>query len=184
MDGVGGIDLNHPARSRNYIYIVGDERLSQELIETNRRVKEVTNLKLELTTGAPNSGSDHFSFQSQLIPFIYYSTGFTEHYHQPNDEPDTVDYDHLARVTQLIFGTAWQIANQDARPHSVNRSQLVLAGYVCPPCSFECDTAVYAHQGECPVCGMNLMPRYSVPGVSTQHFTGKQHLSASVSIKL
>jgi hypothetical protein len=167
MDGVGGIDAKHPAHSRNYIYIVGDEKLSQEMIATNRRVKDVTGINLELTAG-PNFASDQFNFQAEMIPFIYYSTGYTEHYHTPQDEPDTVDYEHLARVTQLIFGTAWQVANQDARPASVNRSQLTLVGYVCPPCGFECDTTVYEHQGECPVCGMNLVPKYSSPGVGVK----------------
>lgn len=160
MDGVAGIDPKHPTHSRNYIYIVGDKNLSPEIIDTNKRVKEATNINLELTD-ATNFGSDHLNFQAQLIPFIYYSTGYTEHYHTPADEPDTIDYEHLSRVVQLIFGTAWQIANQDARPHSVNRSQLKQVGYVCPPCPYECDETIYAHPGECPVCGMNLVPQYA-----------------------
>ena len=167
MDGVGGIDPKHPQKSRNYIYIVGAENLSQELIETNRRVREVTNSKLELTSGQ-FSGSDHQSFQLQLVPYIYYTTGFTEHYHQPGDEPNTIDYEHLARVVQLIFATAWQIANQDDRPPSVDRTRLSLLGYSCPPCPFECDTTVYSQPGECPVCGMHLAPKYSGPGASAK----------------
>jgi hypothetical protein len=166
MDGVGGLDPKHPTGSRNYIYIVGTENLSEELIATNKRVKEATNVNMELTPGPKGFGSDDYSFQTELIPFIYYSTGYIKHYHQPGDEPDTIDYDHLARVTQLIFGTAWQLANQDARPASVNRSQLTLEGYVCPPCPFECDTTIHSHLGECPVCGMSLAPKYRVSGVS------------------
>lgn len=164
MDGVGGIDPKHPTKSRNYIYIVGSGNLSKEMIETNRRVKDLTNIKLDLTDG-PNFASDQSNFQSELIPFIYYSTGYIEHYHTPGDEPDTIDYDHLARVSQLVFGTAWQVANQDARPQSVNRNQLTIVGYVCPPCNFECDGVLYDHPGECPVCGMTLAPKYSGPGV-------------------
>lgn len=162
MDGIGGFDPQHPQGSRNYIYLVGAENLSDELIEINRRVKEATGIDLELTAGRPNNGSDHYSFQLQLIPFIYFSTGLTEHYHQPGDEPATIDYEHLARVTRLIFGTLWQVANQDARPASISRSRLHLVGYSCPPCPFECDTEVYDRPGECPVCGMNLAPQYSV----------------------
>jgi hypothetical protein len=166
MDGVGGIDLKHPTHSQNYVYIVGDEHLSQEMIATNKRVKDVTGVNLELTEGPQTFGSDHASFQTVLIPFIYFSTGRTEHYHTLGDEPDTIDYDHLARVTQLVFGTTWQIANQDARPASVNRSQLKQIGYSCPPCAYECDETIYAQPGECPVCGMALAPKYSGPGVS------------------
>jgi hypothetical protein len=160
MDGVGGIDRKHPTGSKNYIYIVGNKELSQELIEINRRVKEATNVNLELTDG-PNFPSDQLSFEAHLIPFIYYSTGLTEHYHKPSDEPQTIDYEHLARVVQLVFGTAWQVANQDARPTSVDRSKLQVIGYVCPLCPFECDDLVYEQPGECPYCGMTLSPKYS-----------------------
>ena len=38
-----------------------------------------------------------------------------EHYHTPGDEANTIDFKHMARVTQLVFATAWQVANQDAR---------------------------------------------------------------------
>lgn len=168
MDGVGGIDAKHPGGSRNYVYIVGAENLSSELMDINRRVKDATGINLELTPGRPNNGSDHYSFQLQLIPFIYFSTGLTEHYHQVGDEPATIDYEHLARVTRVVFGTLWQVANQDARPRSVNRGQLTSKGYACPPCPYECDGEVYDHPGECPVCGMNLVPKYSIPAESAR----------------
>lgn len=165
MDGVGGFDLKHPTKSRNYIYVVGEGDLSRELIAINRDVNTNTGNKLELTDHDYFS-SDQNSFQTALVPFIYYSTGLTEHYHQTSDEPQTIDYDHLSRVTQLIFATAWQVANQDARPTTVDRSKLKVVGYVCPPCPFECDGEIYSHPGECPVCGMNLIPKYAGAGVS------------------
>jgi hypothetical protein len=161
MDGVGGIDLKHPTRSKNYIYVVGDEKLSAGMVDLNRRVKEAMGINLELTKG-PNFGSDHFNFQTELVPFIYFSTGYTEHYHKPTDEASTIDYEHLARVTQLIFGTLWEVANQNTRPARIERSHLTLVGYSCPPCPFECDGAVYDHPGQCPVCGMSLAPKYRV----------------------
>jgi Zn-dependent M28 family amino/carboxypeptidase len=164
MDGVGGFDLKHPTSSKNYIYIVGAGELSKQLIEVNRKVNAVTGSTLELTDH-DYFPSDQFNFQMELVPFIYYSSGLTEHYHQPNDEPQTIAYDHLARVTRLIFATAWQIANQDAKPTSVDRSKLTVVGYVCPPCAYECDAAVHSRPGECPVCGMDLVPKYAGPGV-------------------
>jgi Zn-dependent M28 family amino/carboxypeptidase len=167
MDGVGGIDIKHPTGSRNYVYIVGTEDLSQELIVTNKRIKELTGVDLELTPG-PNFNSDQRSFQNQLIPFIYYSTGLTEHYHTTADEPKTIDYDHLARVVKLVFGTTWQVANQNSRPKSVNRAQLTLFGYVCPPCAYECDEAIYQQVGTCPICGMTLEAKYRRQDTSTK----------------
>jgi len=161
MDGVGGIDLKHPTHSKNYIYINGTKELSGELVDINKRIKETVGSNLELTDG-PGFNSDNRSFSAQLVPFIYYSTGLTEHYHTTGDEPNTIDYDHLARVVQLVFDTAWQVANQNERVKGVNRSELEVVGYSCPPCPFECDTVVYDHDGECPVCGMPLAPKYAV----------------------
>lgn len=160
MDGVGGIDLKHPTHSKNYIYVNGTPELSGELTAINRRLKEATATSLELTDG-PGFYSDDRNFRAWLVPFIYYSTGLTEHYHTTGDEPGTIDYDHLARVVRLIFATAWQVANQDQRVRGVNRSELTLVGYSCPACPFECDSVVYEQDGECPVCGMALAPKYS-----------------------
>jgi hypothetical protein len=162
MDGVGGIDLRHPTKSRNYIYVIADETLSGDLAEVTKQVNsKLVDAKLELTPGPPFS-SDQLSFASQLVPYLYFSTGLTEHYHQVSDEPKTIDYDHLARVTQLIFGAAWEVANRDSTPPRTDRSRLTITGYVCPPCPFECDDQVYDHPGECPVCGMVLAPKYDV----------------------
>jgi Tol biopolymer transport system component len=159
MDGVGGIDLDHPAQSKNYIYILGTQELSSELMDVTTGLNRTLGTNLDLT---PNQGfnSDHYNFQVQFIPYIYYSTGLTEKYHQPGDEPNTIDYNHFARVVQLIFATAWQVANQNARIRSIDRSQLSLVGYSCPPCPYSCDDHVYSQPGECPVCGMALVPKY------------------------
>jgi hypothetical protein len=159
MDGVGGFDAKHPTQSKNYIYILGTDELSNELIDATKRLNSTTGINLELT---PNKGfgSDHQNFEALLVPYIYYSTGLTEKYHQIGDEPNTVDYEHLARVVRLIFATAWQAANQDTRIRSIDRTQLTIAGYVCRPCPFACDDHVYDHPGECPVCGMGLVPKY------------------------
>jgi hypothetical protein len=160
MDGVGGIDAKHPTQSKNYIYILGTEELSSELINVTTRLNQTTGVKLDLT---PNQGftSDQLNFEAQLVPYLYYSTGLTEKYHQPEDEPDTIDYDHFAKVVRLIFATVWEVANQDARVRSIDRSLLTLVGYTCRPCPFACDDQVYGKPGECPVCGMGLVPKYA-----------------------
>jgi Peptidase family M28 len=162
MDGVAGIDPTHPTHSKNYIYILGAEELSDELIDSATRINRTTGINLELTRNQGFS-SDQYNFETQLVPYIYFSTGLTEKYHQPADEPETIAYDHFARVVQLVFATAWQVANQDARIRSTDRNRLTLVGYTCPPCPFACDTAVYPSPGECPVCGMNLVPKYRKP---------------------
>ena len=161
MDGVGGMDVKHPTQSKNYVYVVGQDELSSELIDSVKSLNTSLNTSLELTLGK-RFGSDHQSFAAQLIPYVYYSTGLTEKYHQVGDEPNTIDYEHFARIVRLVFATAWQAANQDNRVKSVDRKTLKLAGYVCPPCPFACDDQVFSHPGECPVCGMTLAPKYEV----------------------
>jgi hypothetical protein len=161
MDGVGGFDVKHPTQSKNYIYVVGRDDLSKQLIDDTKRLNTSLGINLELTLGR-RFNSDQQNFEAQLIPYIYYSTGLTEKYHQPADEPNTIDYAHFARVVRLVFASAWQVVNQDVRPHSIDRKQMTLAGYVCPPCPFSCDEQVHAHPGECPVCGMALAPKYEI----------------------
>jgi len=158
MDGVASFDQAHAA-NKNYIYSVGTEDLSRQLLDTTKQVNEQYKTNLTLVEGQ-RFGSDHYNFEAQQIPYIYFSTGLTEHYHQVSDEPGTIDYTQFAQVVRLIFATAWQVANQDGRPASVLRNELVLEGYSCPACPFECDDTVYKHPGECPVCGMNLSPKY------------------------
>ncbi|MEO6393724.1 MAG: M28 family peptidase [Pyrinomonadaceae bacterium] len=158
MDGVAGVDLNHPTKSTNYIYIGGAKGLSDDLVAINRRVKEAVGSTIELTDD--NFPSDSVSFEAQMIPYIYFSTGLTEHYHQVSDEASTIDFEHFARVTQLIFATAWQIANQEARIAGVDRNKMTAVGYACRPCGSECDNTVYHAPGTCPVCGMTLMRKW------------------------
>ena len=165
MDGVGGTDLKNPTGSKDYIYITGEKNLSEELIDINQRITKLTKSTLNLTDGGVfGFASDDRDFRDQLIPYIYYSTGRTEHYHTVKDEPETIDYEHFARVVQLIFANAWQVANQQKRISSADRSKLTIDGYVCPPCNLDCDLEVkkkpFAKPGVCPICGMNLVPNY------------------------
>jgi len=32
------------------------------------------------------------------------------------DEADKIEYPRMERIAQMIFSTAWQVANQDERP--------------------------------------------------------------------
>ncbi len=165
MDGVGGTDLKNPTGSRDYIYITGTKNLSEELIDINQRITKLTGSTLNLTDGASfGFSSDDRHFRNQLIPYIYYSTGRTEYYHTVGDTPETIDYEHFARVVQLIFANAWQVANQQSPITSVDRSKLKIEGYICEECGLECDLETrkkpFAKSGVCPICGMSLVPNY------------------------
>lgn len=159
MDGIAGFDPNHQAKSKDYVYVVGTPAVSAELVETNRRLNDLTGTRLRLDD-AGFGASDHYNFQKHFVPYIYLSTGFTEHYHRPTDEAQTIDYAHMARVARLAFANVWQVANQDAPPAGPDRRRLVREGYVCPPCGFDCDEFKFDAPGECPACGMTLAPNY------------------------
>ncbi len=108
----------------NYVYIIGSNLISQELHEINLRVNEITGTRLVFderfnSKDDPNrfyARSDHWNFGKHGIPFIFFFTGTHEDYHGVDDEPHKIDYDRMARIVRLIFGTAWQVANQDNRP--------------------------------------------------------------------
>ncbi|NNE71095.1 MAG: M28 family peptidase [Rhodothermales bacterium] len=124
IDMIGRVDPTHPGDSDDYVYIIGSNLISQELHDTNVRMNTLLGTNLDLnerfnSIDDPNRfyrRSDHWNFGKHEIPFIFFFTGTHEDYHGADDEPDKIEYERLARISQLIFGTAWQLANQDDRP--------------------------------------------------------------------
>lgn len=159
MDGIGGVDAAHAKTNPNYLYIIGKKATSAELLETARRLNTATGTNL-LLDDTQNFASDNSNFDKFDIPGVYYSTGLTEHYHKPSDEPQTINYEHMTLAVRLSFATAWQLANADRLPARPSREGMTLSGYACPPCNIECDGLLFKEAGACPVCGMNLYPKY------------------------
>ena len=60
--------------------------------------------------------SDHFNFAMKKIPAIFFTSGLHKEYHQPSDEPETIDNDKLARTARLVFWLGNDIANSAAAP--------------------------------------------------------------------
>jgi len=123
IDMIGRVDDAHK-NNPNYIYLIGSDRLSTELHE----ISETTNdkyVKMDLDykyndKDDPNRfyyRSDHYNFAKFDIPVIFYFNGTHEDYHQPTDTPDKINYELLARRAQLIFYTAWEVANREERPY-------------------------------------------------------------------
>ncbi len=122
IDMVGRLDPKRKDKDPNYIYLIGADKLSQELHDISEAAnKKYTQLILDYTFNDekdPNRfyyRSDHYNFAKNNIPIIFYFNGTHEDYHGPGDTPDKIEYDLLAKRTQLIFYTAWQLANQDQR---------------------------------------------------------------------
>lgn len=121
IDMIGRVDDIHK-NNKNYIYLIGSDRLSKELHYLSEKVNNAFfNIELDYRYNAEReqnnyyTRSDHYNFAVNGIPVIFYFNGEHSDYHNPTDTPDKIDYHLLEKRTKLIFATAWQIANQKNR---------------------------------------------------------------------
>ena len=101
IDMVGRVDpkyeeLNNP----NYIYIIGSDKLSQELHDLHESVDEKTEkLALDYTYNDENDPnrfyyrSDHYNFAKNNIPIIFYFNGTHADYHKPTDTIEKIHFE-------------------------------------------------------------------------------------------
>ncbi|CAH8283336.1 peptidase M28-like protein [Mariniflexile fucanivorans] len=121
IDMIGRVDSKHE-NQRNYLYLIGSDKLSKELHNISENVnKKYFNMKFDYTYNEDNDPnrfyyrSDHYNFAKNNIPVIFYFNGTHADYHKPTDTPDKIEYDVLETRTRLIFHTAWELANRDER---------------------------------------------------------------------
>lgn len=121
IDMVGRVDKKHTGKP-DYIYLIGSDKLSTDLHRLSEEVNEkYTQLKLDYKYNDdkdPNRfyyRSDHYNFAKNNIPIIFYFNGVHADYHKTTDTPDKINYDILAKRAQLVFYTAWEIANREER---------------------------------------------------------------------
>ncbi len=121
MIGRIGTEYQKDRDSVNYIYIIGDDKLSSELAPITDAVNaRSSKLKLDRKYNDPNDKnrfyyrSDHYNFARKGVPVIFYFNGVHADYHQPTDTPDKINYKLMAKRAQLVFYTAWEMANRDA----------------------------------------------------------------------
>ncbi|WP_282075514.1 M28 family peptidase [Maribacter aquivivus] len=119
IDMIGRIDPEREG-DRNYIYLIGSDKLSLELHNLSEEVnKKFMNIELDYTYNDENDPnrfyyrSDHYNFAKNNIPIIFYFNGTHADYHKPSDTPDKINYDLLENRSRLVFYTAWEIANRE-----------------------------------------------------------------------
>ena len=122
IDMIGRIDPKRKEGDRNYVYLIGSDKLSSDLHNISEEVnKKYTNVELDYTYNDENDPnryyyrSDHYNFAKNNVPVIFYFNGTHDDYHQPSDTPDKIEYDLLENRTRLVFHTAWEVANRDKR---------------------------------------------------------------------
>jgi Zn-dependent M28 family amino/carboxypeptidase len=120
IDMIGRCDAGNCGK--DYVYVIGSEMLSSELKKINETAnKSTTNLELNYKYDDPNDKdrlyyrSDHYNFAKNGVPVIFYFDGIHEDYHKPTDDADKIDYVALQKRAQLVFATAWEIANRKER---------------------------------------------------------------------
>ena len=108
----------------NYLMLVGSRRLSTELGDIVERVNTEAKHGLVFdysfdANGHPDNiycRSDHYEYARYGIPIVFFTTGLHSDYHQVTDEPEYIDYDHMAKVVNLVDDIAMHVAALDHRP--------------------------------------------------------------------
>lgn len=106
--------------SLNYVYVVGDDKLSSDLRTISEAMnKKYTKLELDYKYNDPEDKeqiyyrSDHYNFAKNGVPIIFYFNGTHADYHKPTDTPDKINYSLMTKRAQLVFYTAWEMANRN-----------------------------------------------------------------------
>lgn len=121
IDMIGRIDPKRTkGDSTNYVYVVGDDKLSSDLRPISEAVnKRYVKMELDYKYNDPKDTeriyfrSDHYNFARKGVPIIFYFNGTHADYHRATDTPDKINYDILARRAKLVFYTAWEMANRN-----------------------------------------------------------------------
>jgi hypothetical protein len=120
IDMIGRVEKGRKGDSLNYIYVVGDNRLSSELRPISERLNSKHfNFHLDYKYNNPNDPerifyrSDHYNFAKKGVPALFYFSGLHDDYHRPTDTPDKIRYELLSCRAQMIFYTTWEIANRE-----------------------------------------------------------------------
>lgn len=120
IDMIGRSDATR-SDTTNYVYVVGDDKLSSDLKQINEaQNKKYTKLDLDYKFNDPKDvnriyyRSDHYNFARYGVPIIFYYDGMLgADYHKPTDTPDKIDYKLLEKRARLVFYTAWEMANRN-----------------------------------------------------------------------
>jgi hypothetical protein len=106
-----------------YLQLVGSRRLSVEFGDLVEAVNTEKKLGFKFDYNIDADGhpqniycrSDHWSYAKYGIPVVFFTTGGHADYHQLTDEPQYINYPHMADVSKLGLEVAMKVANLDHR---------------------------------------------------------------------
>jgi hypothetical protein len=107
-----------------YVQLVGTRRVSTELgdiVEAlNKKQAQPFAFDYQFdANGHPENiycRSDHFNYARYGIPIAYLTTGLHGDYHQVTDEPEYIDYPHMAKIGNFMYTLGNYVADLDHRP--------------------------------------------------------------------
>jgi len=130
---VGAINMDMVGKGRvsevkyggpSSVQILGARRLSREfgdIIDSVNAVRTETmaiDRSWDVTANPMNRfcRSDQVNYVRKNVPIAYMSLGYTQDYHQVTDEPQYIDYDHMARLGRFVYDVLWAVAVRKDRP--------------------------------------------------------------------
>jgi hypothetical protein len=124
MDMVGrGKSTDIMGRGPNNVQLIGPRRLSTQLGDLIDSLNATRTPRMDIDTSFDTNGhplnrycrSDHYMYARYGIPITYFSLGYHTDYHQVTDEPQYIDYDHMARIAAFVGDIGAAIANRSQR---------------------------------------------------------------------
>ncbi len=122
-DMVAHINMDMIGRgSKDSIYVIGPDRLSQEFYEMVESVNAGgINMYFDYSLNDPShsmrlySRSDHHSYAKKNIPIVFFFDYEMEDYHRVSDDADKINYHKLKNIARLSYEIALAAANRDRR---------------------------------------------------------------------
>lgn len=106
LDMIGRNDVNQFSLAGKYQY----PGLFKVVDDIN---KSTFNFDINFSIEGYLRSSDHFPFMRKGIPSIFFNTGSHDQLHRPEDTVSRILPEKAEKITQLIFLTAWQLANME-----------------------------------------------------------------------
>ena len=119
IDMIGRIDPTYKGDSMNYVYVIGEDKLSSDLQPITDKVNKNYNMELDRRFNDPKDPnrfyyrSDHYNFAAKGVPVIFYFNGTHADYHKPTDRVEKINFDLMEKRTRIIFETAWDMATRE-----------------------------------------------------------------------
>ena len=105
--------------NRNAVNLLGYSR-SPDLQAATERANRATDLDLRFRYDQNRSNllqrSDQWPFLYREVPALFVHTGLHPAYHTERDVPETLNYEKMTRVVQLVYQLSWDLAQADDRP--------------------------------------------------------------------